>query len=160
VDHEIAEQRGKQHRYDKAEQDRDRALADVDDRERVGVAAETEERGLSKREDAAEAPDEGEAQRQDREDAVDGDVDEREQLDDIGHADQRGDSENRDRGHAHRVRVELHIPPRNSRPVMPAGKRRSRMIAAASSATSPTTGVARNVTTWFTAPSSVAAEAV
>src|SRR5262245_53086916 len=160
IDHENAKQRRERHWHQDARQHRNRAFAEIDHSESIGIPAKTKEGRLPKRQDAGESPHEGKAERQDRKDAVDAEVDKREQLHQIGNHDQRRDARCRDGSNHDQLCVEFQTPPRNNRPVMPAGSKRSNTMAAASSATSPTTGVAKKVMTWLTVPSNIAAEAV
>src|SRR5205807_656413 len=54
----------------------------------------------------------------------------------------------------------VHRPLRKKRPVMPCGSSRIKTIAAASSATSPNTGVVTKVATWLIVPNKAEAETV
>ncbi len=61
-------------------QQRSGAFADVDNRNRIGVGAETEEGGMSEAENAAVAPDESKTEREDAEDGVERDLKQREEI--------------------------------------------------------------------------------
>src|ERR1700745_357280 len=68
IEHEIAERGGKQRPQQHREQKRRRALANIDNRDRISVGAESEKGRVAKAQDAAIAPDERETERQDAED--------------------------------------------------------------------------------------------
>ena len=67
VEHEVAEQRGEQRRHQDGQQRRHRGVAEVDGGDRVGVAAQAEERRLAEAQDAGIAPDQRQRQSEDGE---------------------------------------------------------------------------------------------
>ena len=113
IEHEIAEQRGESGGNRDRQQQRNRAFADIDHRDRVGIGTQTEERGLAEAQDAAITPDQAEAQRQDRHDHVDGEFQQGVQLDEPRGQDQERDADDRRpvRGRADRGRGRSNAPP-------------------------------------------------
>src|SRR5882672_10904156 len=161
IEHEIAEQRGERRRQHDRKQKRNRALADVEHGDRVGVGAEAEEGRLAEAENAAIAPDQRETERQDRHHHVDGQFEHDVELGEPRRQDHEGDADDTDESEAEKVeRAFVHRPLRKKRPVMPCGSRRIRTIAAASKATSPNTGVVTKVAIWLMAPNSAEADIV
>src|SRR6516225_5060119 len=161
VEHEIAEQGGKGGRQDDREQKGNRALADVEHRDRVSIGAKSEESRLAEAKNAAIAPDQGEAEREDRHDHIDGQIQSGVEFGNARSQHHEGEADDADQDKADEIAtVALHRPLRKKRPVIPCGSRRIRTIAAASKATSPNTGVVTKVAIWLMVPNSAEADTV
>ena len=144
---EVSEQRRKGRRQGDRQNDGNRAVAQVDCRKRVAVPAQTEECRLPEADDPAVAPHEGQAEGQDRHDDVDRDIEEVREIEQRRRTDQGRQARAGHHDQTGPVGVQLHMPLLNQRPEMPWGMNRRRMMADASNATSPITGVDANVTT-------------
>src|SRR5260370_33407191 len=139
----------------------DRALADIEHGDSVGIGAQPEERRLAEAEDAAVTPDQRQADRQDRHDHVDREFENGIEFGQAWRQDQEGDTDDADQSEADKIEgAGVHRPLRKKRPVMPWGSRRIRTMAVASSATSPNTGVVANVAIWLMVPNRADAETV
>ena len=145
---EVSEERREGCRQGDRQNDGNRAVAQVDCGKRVAVPAESEECRLPEADDAAVAPHEGQAEGQDRHDDVDRDIEEVREIEQRRRTDQGRQARECHHDQPGRIGVRLHIPLLNQRPEMPSGMNRNRMMADASSATSPMTGVDANVTSW------------
>src|SRR5262249_37746720 len=138
-----------------------RALADIEHRNCIGVRAEPEEGRLTEAEDAAITPDQSQAERQYRHDHVDCEIEHGVELGDAWRQKHEGQTDDADQGDAKEIQTAAaHRPLLKKRPVMPCGKSRIRTIAAASRATSPNTGVVRKVAIWLIVPNKAEAETV
>src|SRR6185369_5665208 len=110
----------------------------------IRVRAEAEVGGVAEAEDAGKAPHQPEREGEERPDE--------EQRRRVGVRHRRQDEPGPADTTDAEARAAGHVEFLKKRPVMPCGMRRSRMIASASIAISPMTGVEPNETTWFTAP--------
>src|SRR6185436_9487531 len=160
VEHEVAEQRREGRRQHDGHHHRYRALAEVHGGHRVGVGAEPIEGRLAEAEDAAVAPDHAEAEGQDAHGREHGELQQVERLGHHGHAHRDGQHGGGREPDPQPAAQPAHELLRKNRPVMPWGRTRKRMMAAASSPASPMTGVVKYVSSWLTEPNTAAAEAV
>ncbi len=103
VEHEIAKQRGEARRQRDRQQKRERALADIEHGDRIGIGAQPEEGRLAETENAAVPPDQRQAEREDRHDHVDRKFEHGIELGETRRQDQEGDTDDADQSKTEKI---------------------------------------------------------